>query len=227
MLFVNARLLKQYGQKIKEGTVICKEGDAGSNMYIIYSGKVRISKNIDGEDKTLVVLGDGDFFGEMALILKEPRTATATTMKESVILIIDEIGFDTMLRKSPDVAIRTIKTLADRLKNTNKMLGMLSNLSPDIRVCAYLLDLAEHSTTKVEEGMQIVVNETEIISRLSIYEKQYVTAMEGLKRANICYKLRLNFFVVTDVDKLKKYILFLKQREIAANPPRKLVNAEV
>ena len=51
MIFINSKLLKQFGKKLSKKTVLFREGDPGEHMYIIYSGKVAITKNVEGEDK--------------------------------------------------------------------------------------------------------------------------------------------------------------------------------
>ncbi|MBN1113699.1 MAG: Crp/Fnr family transcriptional regulator [Oligoflexia bacterium] len=210
MLYVNARLLKTYGRKVREGTVLFYENEPGNSMYVIYSGKVRISKKIEGREKTLVILQDGDFFGEMAIILKEPRTATATCVTDSEVLEIDSAGFDAMIRKSPDMALRTIKTLADRIKAGNEMLMILSRTDPEERVIFYIQRLARQSSTKVEDGVQISLDFKELIDLLGIREQDLISAMEKLKRSSLCYKLRQNFYVVTEPGKLGKFIEFLR-----------------
>jgi CRP/FNR family transcriptional regulator, cyclic AMP receptor protein len=210
MIYVTARLLKQYGRSFKAGTVLCKEAEPGDNMFIIYQGKIRISKNLDGEEKTLVVLGDGDFFGEMAIILKDARTASATCMTDAIVLTIDAEGFETMIRKSPDMSLRLIKTLAERLKSTNNLVGILGQTEPESRVILYIEDLAKKSSTKVEDGVQISIDFKDMTSRLFLTEANVDAVMEKLKRSSLCYKLRQNFYVVTDIAKLRKFLEFLR-----------------
>jgi CRP/FNR family transcriptional regulator, cyclic AMP receptor protein len=213
MIYVTARLLKQYGRSFKAGTVLCREEEPGDQMFIIYQGKVRISKKMDNEEKTLVVLGDGDFFGEMAIILKEPRTATATCVTDAVVLIIDSEGFETMVRKSPDMSLRLIKTLAERLKSTNNLVAILGQTDPESRVILYIEDLARKSDVKVEDGIQIMIDFKDITGRLFLTEKDMDSVLEKLKRASLCYKLRQNFYVVTDLPKLRRFLDFLKEQK--------------
>src|SRR5258708_27035251 len=59
------------------GTVLFREGDRGATMYVLRSGKVKISKHISDTELTLAVLGPGEFFGEMALLEGLPRSAVA------------------------------------------------------------------------------------------------------------------------------------------------------
>ena len=69
----------------KKGHVLFNEGDAGEDMFIIQSGKVAIKKRVnEGGDATLAVLEKGDFFGEMALLERLPRSATAAPSRRAI-----------------------------------------------------------------------------------------------------------------------------------------------
>jgi len=67
-------LFDKYGQTLRDGTVIFKEGDVGDKMYIIQDGVVRIEKTIDGRKHKLAELGKSEFFGEMAIVSNTPRS---------------------------------------------------------------------------------------------------------------------------------------------------------
>ena len=66
-----------YEKHLRSGEVLFKEGAQGDEMYLIRSGKIRIVKDLEGTQKTLAVIGEGEFFGEMALLDKRPRSASA------------------------------------------------------------------------------------------------------------------------------------------------------
>ena len=76
---IQAMLFSRFGKKIPANTALFQEGDRGEEMYIIQSGKVKISKRIRGVEKTLATLEKGEFFGEMAILNDKPRSATAET----------------------------------------------------------------------------------------------------------------------------------------------------
>jgi len=86
---VQAQLFTRFGKKIPPGTTLFQEGDKGEEMFIIQSGKVKISKRIRGVEKTLATLDKGEFFGEMAILNDKPRSASAETTEESEMLVID------------------------------------------------------------------------------------------------------------------------------------------
>src|SRR4051812_46571866 len=73
----NQTLFERFGKAFPPGTILFKEGDTGKEMYVIQSGKVRISKTVRDVEKTLVELPAGEFFGEMSILNDKPRSATA------------------------------------------------------------------------------------------------------------------------------------------------------
>jgi serine/threonine-protein kinase len=82
------------------GTLIMREGDAGDCAYMIASGRCRAFRTVDGQQETLAVMGGGDVFGEMALLLAEPRAASVEAVDRVTVLVLDKatmtegIGFD-------------------------------------------------------------------------------------------------------------------------------------
>jgi CRP-like cAMP-binding protein len=120
-----AQLFSRFGRKIPPGTVLFREGDRGEEMFVLQSGKVKISRLVRGVEKTIATVEKGDFFGEMALLNDKPRSATAETIVASEMLVIDRKTFDTLLRGNVEIAITFIKRLADRLRETTDQLEAL------------------------------------------------------------------------------------------------------
>lgn len=118
-------LFEKYGQTIGAGKPIFHEGDSGDHMYIIQNGSVRISKTIDGREHELAVLEKGDFFGEMAIVSRIDRTATATAVNETQILAFDRQGFMGMIEKNAKIALNVIDKLCRRLENANSQIQMM------------------------------------------------------------------------------------------------------
>ncbi len=112
-------LFNKYGQEISSGRIIFREGDEGTQMFIIQEGKVRITKQIGGKEHILTVLGKGDFFGEMAIVNLVKRTATATAVGNVKLLAFDRQGFVGMIEKNAKIALNIIDKLCRRLQNAN------------------------------------------------------------------------------------------------------------
>lgn len=111
-----------FGVSFQKGELIFSEGDLGTEMFIIQQGKVEILKEFKGENQRLAVLGQGDFFGEMSILEDLPRTATARAEEECRLLRINGTTFDNMLRKNPEVAVRMMRKLSRRLRDTDALL---------------------------------------------------------------------------------------------------------
>ncbi len=98
------------------------EGDHGDAMFVVQSGRIQITKSVGGEERVLAELGAGEFFGEMAILNHEPRNATASALEASLLLVYDKSTFEEMLLGNPNVAVRMVYKLADRLRRTNDMI---------------------------------------------------------------------------------------------------------
>jgi ATP-binding cassette, subfamily B, bacterial HlyB/CyaB len=99
----------------KDKEIVFKEGDAGDKFYIVASGGVEIIKNINGKDTLLITLGEGKFFGEMALMSDAPRAATARCVNETQLISIDKVHFMTMVNANPALASK-IRNIIDMYK---------------------------------------------------------------------------------------------------------------
>lgn len=109
-----------------EGDTIIEERTSAERFFIIYSGKIKITKQFeDGEEFVLAVHSNGDFFGEMALLDEGPRSATARAVEPTTVLEITRPNFETLLYKAPVVAYHIIRELSSRLRETGALLVSL------------------------------------------------------------------------------------------------------
>lgn len=117
----NNRELRSIAGAVKEishpeGTVIAREGDPGIGLFIIADGTAEVT--IGGKKKT--TLGNGDFFGEIALLDGGPRTATVTATSDVRLYGLTEWTFRGLLRQDPHIAIKVLVGMAGRLRNATK-----------------------------------------------------------------------------------------------------------
>ncbi|MBW2426691.1 MAG: Crp/Fnr family transcriptional regulator [Deltaproteobacteria bacterium] len=110
----------------KNATVV-EEGLPGDYMYVIRQGRVKVTKaSEDGREKIMNFLEAGAFFGDMALLGNETRSASVKTLEESVLLALSRRDFIDLLRQSPDLSLSVIEELANRLRETNEQARSLS-----------------------------------------------------------------------------------------------------
>jgi CRP-like cAMP-binding protein len=94
-------------------------------MYIIQSGKVAIKKKVKDGDTTLAVLEKGDFFGEMSILERMPRSATAEILEDGDLIVISGELFGDMIKANPEIAVRMLRKYSIRLRETNKQLELV------------------------------------------------------------------------------------------------------
>ncbi len=105
------------------GELIVEEGRTGNGLYVVISGEVEVVKGLGTEQQTSVtMLGPGQVFGEMALLGEWPRTASVRAVAEVECLGIARWVFLTQLERQPQVAIKMLGVLAQRLRDTNARL---------------------------------------------------------------------------------------------------------
>jgi len=106
------------------GDQIFQEGDKGDRAFLIESGSVDISTRKDSKFFRITILGDGDLFGEMALIDDKPRTATATALEETCVIRIDRDFVDTELANSNPIIEHLLRLVLRRFRHTHyKLIG--------------------------------------------------------------------------------------------------------
>jgi len=110
------QLFWKFGKDFRKGTVLFREGELGRNMFIIQKGKVQVRKRVGSGEKVLAELGEGEFFGEMALLMGMDRSATVEVIEDSKILVVTPETFESLLRSNIDIALKMLRKLAARLR---------------------------------------------------------------------------------------------------------------
>jgi CRP/FNR family transcriptional regulator, cyclic AMP receptor protein len=108
---------------VPQNTRLFRQGDKGDAMYLIESGRVRISiRDEEDHELTLAELAQGDFFGEMAIIDGRQRSADAQVIEDARLAILSRDAFLSFVRNNPDVALKMLSALTDRLRRTDELL---------------------------------------------------------------------------------------------------------
>jgi CRP/FNR family transcriptional regulator/CRP/FNR family cyclic AMP-dependent transcriptional regulator len=133
--------------------VVFFENDAGDALFMILSGRVKVTiLSDDGREIILAILSDNEFFGEMSLLDNEPRSATAIAMQETEMLILHQKEFLSIVEKRPRVLLNLLSTLSSRLRKANQQIGNLALHDVYGRVARILLEMASESGSRREDG---------------------------------------------------------------------------
>jgi CRP/FNR family cyclic AMP-dependent transcriptional regulator len=203
------QMFARFGKRIPAGTVLFSEGDKGEEMYIIQSGKVKISKKIRGVEKTLATLDKGEFFGEMAILNDKPRSASAETLEDSDMLVIDRKTFDAMLRSNVEIAIRFIKRLADRLREANDQMEALMIRDNTSRLVSILAKQVREG-----KGGAMTISIDDIAGMAGIESGQVRMILEKLANVRILTMTPDEKVAISNQEQVDRLLRYLEMREI-------------
>ena len=138
------------------GRVIFQKGDPGTSMMAVLSGRVRISAySEDGREIILNMVDPGQLFGEIALLDGKERSADATAMGKTELLILDRRDFLPFLERNPKIAVRLIEVLCSRLRRTSEMVESIAFLDFGARLARLLIQMSDHYGKETESGLLI------------------------------------------------------------------------
>lgn len=131
-------------RSFKRGEIVFHKGDDGTSLFLIIAGQVRILLLSDaGEEALLGVLDSGDFFGELALIDQQPRSATIVGSEPTETLILHRDDFLALLRGTPELVLDMLRILSRRLREANNFIEDAVFLDIPGRLAKKLLELAD------------------------------------------------------------------------------------
>jgi uncharacterized membrane protein len=110
-------------KRVTGNTRLFNAGEKGDAMYLIQSGRVRISiRDEDGHNLILAELAQGDFFGEMSIIDGRQRSADASVIEDAMLAVLSRDDFLSFVRTNPDVPLKMLSALSERLRHTDNLL---------------------------------------------------------------------------------------------------------
>ncbi|WP_139490030.1 Crp/Fnr family transcriptional regulator [Brevibacillus dissolubilis] len=188
------------------GTELFKQGDSGDTFYVVISGSVKVF-NItkDGQEKIIAIFRSGQSFGEFALIDGEPRSASATTMEDSVFIIITRETFFRLLKKNFSLSQKLIELLVKRLRRTNEQVMDLVFLDARTQTIKTLITLANEHGQR-EEGtvkLNVPVTPAEIASLAGIPQDMAEEVIRELLHRQVLIR-RHNFYYLNTAALLNK-----------------------
>jgi len=165
-------------------SVILFEDDPGDALYVVAEGQVKVVLiGEDGREVILSVMGEGEFFGEMALVDDEPRSAHVIAMEDSTLLVLRREDFQGILTQTPGIALALLRELSRRLRRVDEKVGSLVLLDVNGRVAQLLLDLADEAgSERITRRLthhtiaQMIGSSRETVSRTmrELVEKGYI-----------------------------------------------------
>jgi len=187
--------------------------EQGAHILVLQSGTVRISKSGRNGEKTLAILGPGEFFGEMSILNAKPRNATAVVETRAKVLVIDARTFEQMVIGNAEIAVRLIKKLARRLDTANELIDVLMHRDPKARVILGLSRQADMIGRPREDGAVVVpISKDDLAEEVGLDVSEVDEVIARLVRLGIVQEDRSGI-VVSEMTRLDEFLEFLEMRE--------------
>jgi CRP/FNR family cyclic AMP-dependent transcriptional regulator len=139
--------MSSYGvvEQYADGEAIVREGETGSEMYVIRRGSVEVIKSLAGRTVVLATLERGSFFGEMSLLESQPRNATVRAKGATEVLVIEPGALLLKIRRDPTFAFEMLQHMSRRIRDLDDQLMAVLN---DTRVTTEMQGLRVSGVTK-------------------------------------------------------------------------------
>jgi CRP/FNR family transcriptional regulator, anaerobic regulatory protein len=205
---------KRVVQAFKADTIVFDVGDEPGPMYVIQSGRVRMERKRGKGLEHVAELGQGDFFGELAIFNGRRRSLRATVVEPGNLLVIEPKTLASMLKNQPEIAIRLLQSVARRLDSANSLVEVHSERDPVARVVLELARMTEHDSSPTESGRRYIPTERKTIAeRLSVPETLVARALRRLSRLGLAFEVD-HGVEVYDADRLREFRAFLLERTL-------------
>jgi CRP-like cAMP-binding protein len=199
-------------KQLQPGEVLFNEGDRGEIMYLIREGKIKITKGKGDEEKTLAVLKEGDFFGEMAIIDGSPRSAGAVAVTPVSLLVIDKESFKEKLSVNPLIEY-VLETLTRRLRTADEQIRLLTIKSEERRVLAHIITKAKETGKETEGGIEVSPFSFENLANITgISESKVKDYVNKLVQVSLV-TLNENSLVIRGITDLDDYLRYIALKE--------------
>jgi CRP/FNR family cyclic AMP-dependent transcriptional regulator len=169
-------------RRFPKDAIIVEEGLAGDYMYVIREGRVKVTKaSEDGREKIMNIFGPGDFFGEMALLDQQPRSASVKTLEATQLLALSRRDFLEMLRTSSDLALSVIEELTRRLRDTGEQASSISFQKVQERARGLFERIAQDEEGSGEWRITPVLTHQQIADMIGTSRETVTRAVKRLK----------------------------------------------
>lgn len=175
-------------RRYPKDTVVFFENEQGDTLFMILEGRVRVTiLGDDGREVILSVLGPGDFFGEIALLDNEPRSATAIAAEDSELMLLHRGDFQGAMSENPSIGGALIRVLTARLRRANHQISTLALLDVYGRVARVILDIAREEGRRLKDGRIAFRRAThqELANRIGTTRETVTRMLKDLERQGL------------------------------------------
>ena len=170
-------------RRFPKNSTVVEEGLPGDYMYVICEGRVKVTKaSDDGREKIMNFLDKGSFFGDMALLTGEVRSASVKTLEPTRLMALSRRDLMHLIRRSPDLALAVIEELTNRLRETNEQASSLSFQGVKERTRGFFERVAEVDVTHGGRRLTPPLTHQQIADMIGTSRETVTRAVKQLKQ---------------------------------------------
>jgi CRP-like cAMP-binding protein len=209
---MNDTLTAKYGRKVEAGERLFSAGDPGEEMYVIRSGSVRVYVEAAGIEKTLAILGPGEFVGEMSVLNSKPRNADAVMHEAGELLVIKGRVLEEMIVHNTEIALRLIKRLAKRLETTDSLVKVLIHRDSKERVVENLKRIASLFDWAHGEEVTVAANVAAMAEQVGLEVDEVHEIMSRAIKYGAILESE-GAWIIQDPGRLDEFLAYLKKKD--------------
>lgn len=206
-----ARLVERFGRRFGMGETIFREGDPGTEMFIVEDGRVRLVKRVRLVERSLVTLRPGELFGETALLEGSPRPYTAEALTDCLLIALDGRTFETLIGSNVALAVRVVKHLARRLRDAEDQIENMLLRDNQSKLVNALIKLAQGAAPG-PSGVVLSVTPLELSGMTGIDVESVRRGVEQLREGSYV-QIADEQIIVEDVGSLRRLFDLLGMKE--------------
>jgi CRP/FNR family transcriptional regulator, cyclic AMP receptor protein len=188
-----------------EGDQILAKGDPGNSMMAVLKGRVIITApSPDGRQMVLSVMHEGDVFGEIGMLDGKERTADASAMSDCELLIVPRGSLLALLERRPELYLRLLIVLCERLRRTNEQVEDLAFLDLEARIAKVLVRLAEENGGAAKPPVAVKISQRTLGELVGGSRESVNKHLQDWKRSGII-ALGKGSIVVNDLKALAEF----------------------
>lgn len=143
-------------RRYKKGQILFFDGDVSDKFYIINKGKIKIFKYTkEGKEQILYILSEGDFIGYLSLLKKGKFDFNAEALEDVSVCLLTKDEFDDIVKKTPEISLRILESLHDRLVGLENLVQTLSTRDIEARIAGILKNFARDFGENQKDGIII------------------------------------------------------------------------
>lgn len=189
-------------KEFKKGELIYMAGEKGESLYVINSGKVKITRiSISGKEQVIRILEAGEFMGELSIFKSSPLMDNAQALRDTTLCIIDEKDFKSLLKKYPLISFKIMEELSERLERAESLIENINLSSVEKRLADILLELSDGdgrvnlNLSKKDLASQIGMSSETLSRKLSAFQELGIIELKGQRNIDI-----LNFSALEEIQ---------------------------